>query len=158
MALDIMKKLISFLRGKPATDTSSFKPPGPIADLQMELTELALKVAREFGRRLDFSSDSIRLVESILAALHEEFEKTQSEEGLNGIALEFGAYIATTIQRNTGDGVLERDHPEFGEASFPFHFAGGTIFPYGWCMKRIFDGPADDVWAKYQALVLEQRT
>ena len=151
-----MKKLLSLFRAKASASTP--RPPGPIADLQIRLTDLALQVAREgFGKRLDFSTDSIREVESILAAVHEEYVKTQNEEGLNGIALEFGAYIATTIQRNTGEGVLERDHPEFGEASFPFHFGGGTLFPYGWCVKRIFDGPADDIWSKYRALVLERR-
>lgn len=160
-----MKKLFSWLGGGSSnknTDGSADaplpRPPGPIADLQMELTTLALRVAREgFGKKLDFSHESIKEVESILSAFHREYEKTKSEDGLNGIALEFGAYIAATIQRNSGEGVLERDHPEFGEAAFPFHYSGGTIFPYMWCVKRIFDGDGDNVWFKYQVLVLETR-
>lgn len=153
-----MKKLISLFRCKTMPSGSSFEPPGPIADIQMKLTALALQVASEsFGKQLDFSTDSIKLVEAILAEFHREYVKTQSEEGLNGIALEFGAYIATTIQRNTGQGVLERDHPEFGEASFPFYFDGGTLFPYAWCIKRIFDGPGDDISSKYRVLVLERK-
>lgn len=160
-----MKKLLSWLRGGLSTkspdssaDAPLPRPPGPIADLQMELTALALRVAREgFSKKLDFSHESIKEVESILSEFHREYEKTKSEDGLNGIALEFGAYIATTIQRNSGEGVLERDHPEFGEAAFPFHYSGGTIFPYMWCVKRIFDGAGDNVWSKYQVLVLESR-
>jgi hypothetical protein len=161
--LGIMKKLLSWFRAGKSADTqavpdmaSSPRPPGPIPDLQIELTQLALRVAEEsFGKKLDFSHDSIKMVESILAEFHREYEKSKSEEGLNGIALEFGAYIATTIQRNTGEGVLERDHSEFGEAAFPFHYSGGTIFPYMWCVKRIFDGEGDNVWSKYRVLVLE---
>ena len=158
-----MKKLLSWIRGgfKTRSPYGSVyadlpHPPGPIADLQMELTELALRVAKEsFKKKLDFSHDSIKEVESILAEFHREYEKTKSEDGLNGIALEFGAYIATTIQQNMHDGILERDHPEFGEAAFPFHYSGGTIFPYMWCVKRIFDGAGDNVWSKYKVLVLE---
>lgn len=153
-----MKKLFSWLRAGKNTSTQASlpRPPGPIADLQMQLTNLALQVAQEsFGKTLDFSHDSIKVVESMLAEFHREYVKSKSEEGLNGIALEFGAYIATTIQRNTGAGVLERDHPEFGEATFPFHYSGGTIFPYMWCVKRIFDGEGDNVWSKYHVLVLE---
>lgn len=160
-----MKKLFTWLRGDSKNKRPDCsvavplpRPPGPIADLQMELTELALRVAREgFNKKLDFSHESIKEVESILSSFHRDYERTKSEDGLNGIALEFGAYIATTIQRNSGEGVLERAHPEFGEAAFPFHYAGGTIFPYMWCLKRIFDGAGDNVWSKYQVLVLAPR-
>ena len=150
-----MKQLVAWLR-RLFEHTASPRPPGPIADLQIELTELALKVAKGFGKELDFSHNSIKVVESILAELHQEYAKTRKEDGLRGIAVEFGAYIATTIQRNEREGVLERNHPEFGDASFPFTFSRGTIFPYIWCTKRIFDGEGDDVWFKYRALVLEQ--
>jgi hypothetical protein len=153
-----MKKLIAWLRGGKGAepDASALpRPPGPIPDLQLELTQLALQIARDsFGKKLDFSHDSIKVVESILSEFHLEYEKSKNEEGLNGIALEFGAYIATVIQRNLGEGVLERDDPQFGQATFPFRYSGGTIFPYGWCMKRIFDGEGDDVWAKYNVCVL----
>jgi hypothetical protein len=130
-------------------------PPGPISDLQVQLTDLALQIAKSFRIKLDFSHDSVKNVERILGEIYREHVKTKKTDGLNGIALEFGAYIATTIQRNTGQGVLERDHPEFGKNTFPFQYAGGTIFPYQWCAKRILEGDADNVWSKYQVLVLE---
>ena len=63
--------------------------------------------------------------------------------------------IATTIQRTTGEGVLERADPRFPEALFPFRFSGGTIYPCDWRAKRLFDGEADEVWSKYSVLVLE---
>jgi hypothetical protein len=131
-----------------------FRPPGPISDLQLELTQMALTIADRFGARLDFSDESIQHVERILAELHNEYQKTKDEYGLKGVAIEFGAYIASTIQLRTGEGRLERDHPDFGEATFPFYFRKSTLFPYAWCMKRIVDGESDDIWMKYRALVL----
>lgn len=135
-----------------------FRPPGPIADLQLELTQMALKIADRVGFRLDFSDDSIQYVERILTEIHNEYRKTKDEVGLKGVAMEFGAYIASTIQFRTGEGRLERDHPDFGEASFPFYFRHRTLFPYAWCMKRIVDGESDDVWMKYRGLVLSKKT
>lgn len=68
---------------------------------------------------------------------------------MNGIALEFGSYIAATIQKNTNLGKFERNHPTFGKDTFPFYWKENVIFPYGWCEKRIFDGKGDDVFSKY---------
>ncbi len=73
---------------------------------------------------------------------------------MQGIALEFAAYIVKVIEKNYACGVWKRDHPAFGPDSFPYDWEGGEIFPYGWCLKRILDGPQDDVWAKFQAIVM----
>ncbi len=75
-------------------------------------------------------------------------------EGLNGIALEFAAYIVKTIRTNTKKGKWHRDHADFGKDTFPFEWNGQTIFPYGCCQKRIFDGEGDDLVFKYQVLIL----
>ncbi len=33
-----------------------------------------------------------------------------------------------------------------------------ALFPVGSCLKRILDGPADDVWAKFRVLVLDRES
>jgi len=157
-----MRKLVAWLSKlvREASSPTTVKlppPPGPIPELQLELVRLAVDVAATFGESLDFSNESVKVVETICAQLHETYTESGNDDGFNGIALEFGAYIATVIQHNFGEGVLERDHPDFGENSYPFVDSRGTIFPYNWCLKRIFDGPADDVWFKYQAHVLMPR-
>jgi hypothetical protein len=73
---------------------------------------------------------------------------------MNGIALEFAAYIVKVIETNYEPGEWVRDHPDFGKDAFPYRWKGKELFPFAWCQKRIFDGPADDVWAKFKALVL----
>ena len=130
---------------------------GEIGDLHRQLTELAVRIGKEsYGVKLNFTHSSISQVERILDDIHQQYKKTGDTEGLTGIALEFGFYIAATIQKCTGTGVLKRDHPEFGENSFPFFWNESTLFTYGWCEKRILDGPGDDVISKYKVLVLDE--
>jgi hypothetical protein len=132
-------------------------PEQTILKLQVDLTNLALRIAKEsFGIELDFSHASIKQVEMILSTIHLEYTRTKDDDGLNGIALEFGAYIITTIEKNTEKGRWERNHPQFGEATFPFYWHDATLFPYEWCRKRIFDGEADNVWTKYEVCVLSK--
>jgi hypothetical protein len=75
---------------------------------------------------------------------------------LQGIALEFGAYIIRVIEQHFGPVDWQRDHPSFGEDSFPLYWRETTLFPVGWCLKRILDGTGDDVWSKFQTLVLDR--
>jgi len=130
---------------------------GEIGKLQKELTDLALQIALEhYQITLDFSHESINDVEAILSKLHDKYTADGDEEGIHGIGLEFGFYIAATIQKNTNSGEVAKDHPSIGENTFPFNWSGKSIFPCAWCENRIYDGPEDDVSVKYKALVLNE--
>jgi hypothetical protein len=132
-------------------------PTKDLPKLKEELAGLAQRVAREsFGFELDYSVESVRKVETVLAQLHKDFRRTNDDSGMNGLALEFGAYIIKVIELHFGSGAWARDHPTFGPDTFPYTWRGGEVFPYAWCQKRIFDGPGDDVWAKFQALVVQK--
>lgn len=131
-----------------------FKRKDEMTKLREKLCGLAEQVARGFDIQLDYSDDSVRQVEFILGQIHEEFVKTREEEGLFGIALELGAYLATVLERHHGPIQWKRDHPEIGKESFPLDWNGTTLFPVGWCLKRMMDGPGDDVVSKWQVLVL----
>lgn len=128
------------------------KPSGD--EIKDQMTQNALQIAREFRIKLDFAHKSIKLIERVLGKIHKHYVTTNDDDGLSGIALAFAAYIVTVIERNSSPGVWKRDHPDFGQESFPFQWQGSTLFPYGWCMKRIVDGKQDDVWAKYKTIVL----
>ena len=128
-------------------------------ELKESMSALAERIASEgFSKQLDYSIESIHEVESILATLHNDYVKTRSEDGLFGIALEFGAYFVKLIERNFGPINWTRDHADFGQDSFPLEWRGRTLFPVAWCMKRIIDGPGDDVWLKFKVLVLDANT
>jgi hypothetical protein len=132
-------------------------PTKDLPKLKEELAGLAQRVARDaFGMELDYSVESIHKVETVLGQLHTEFRRTKDDDGLNGLALEFAAYIIKAIELHFGTGTWARDHPSLGPGTFPYTWRGGELFPYAWCQKRIFDGPADDVWAKFQTLVIER--
>jgi hypothetical protein len=123
--------------------------------MQQTLCSLARRVAYEhFGIRLDLSTRSVRHVDRILAAIHKEHLRSRSNEGFDGIALEFAAYIVDVIQRNFGPAHWERDCSRCGADAYPLHWRELTLYPYEWCRKRIYDGGADAVWSQFQAVVL----
>jgi len=117
---------------------------------------LAEQIAKEgFNVTLDYSVESVKQVEQILGSIHNEYKKTHSEEGLQGIAFEFGAYIVKVIEHNFGPAEWQCDHKSMGENTFPLLWHNSTLFPVEWCKKRIFDGSGDDVWIKFKVFVLD---
>jgi len=122
---------------------------------QKKFNRDAIAIANTYNINLDFSNDSIQNVEVILSDLHNQFEQTKDDQGLRGIALIFAFYIISVIEKNFEGGIINRNHEVFGENSFPFVWKDSTLFPYAWCSKRIFDGPGDNVWIKYQQFILE---
>ena len=129
-----------------------------INELKKELIDLSLKVGAHYDINLDFSIESVKDVEKILSKVSAEYSKTKNEEGLNGLALELAAYIIAVIEKNITTGTWERDSKELGKETFPYDLGGGDIiFPYAWCLKRIYDGEGENVWSKFDALVLKNK-
>ena len=123
--------------------------------MMKEMCAGALDVARDCKVKLDFSDASVKNVEKILGDMHRHYRKTKDDTGLRGLALMFAAYLGEVIRKKARKGVWKRDHPDVGKDSFPFYVGkDDALFLYGWCMKRIFDGKGDDVWAKYRVLIL----
>ena len=123
-------------------------------ELRAELCEQAERIGTLFGITLDYTDESVTHVERILGEVHDDYRRTRDKSGLHGVALEFAAYLVSIIERHHGSIDWKRDDETIGKDSFPLHWNGGTLFPYGWCLKRIFDGPADDIWFKWQVHVL----
>jgi hypothetical protein len=117
--------------------------------LRAKMCSLAEQVAAAFDVKLDCSERSIRDVDRILGQLHEEYRRTRSEEGLRGIALEFGAYLVSVLEQHRGPVLWKRDHPDLGADTFPVEWRSTTLFPVAWCLKRILDGPGDDLVFKW---------
>lgn len=88
---------------------------------------------------------------------HDDYMVNKNADGLRGLAMIFGMYIVEVIEANFGKGRLEANHPDFGAGCFPFYWQGLVIFPVAWCEKRIFDGPGDDVWFKFNAMIASGR-
>jgi len=124
--------------------------------LRAEMCRLAEQIAHGFGVKLDYSDGSVKDVERILSEVHDEYCRTGKEDGLRGVALEFAAYLVSVVERHHGSVDWKRDHETIGKDSFPLHWNATTLFPYGWCLKRIFDGPGGDIVSKWQVCVLDR--
>ncbi len=131
--------------------------PTQLDQLKEEMSLLAERIAGEgFGVTLDYSIESIKQAEKVLGEIHKDFKKTRSDDGFTGIAFEFAAYIVKVIEKNIGPVRWERDHPEMGPDSFPLYLDEGVLFPLSWCVKRVYDGPGDNIWTKFSVFVLKQ--
>jgi hypothetical protein len=132
-----------------------FQTNAELKKLQLELSGLALQLAEIAKVDLDYSVASIKQVEAILTQIHAQYKSNHDITGIEGMALELAAYIVTVIEKHIGAGKWERDSKEFGKDTFPYHLSNGRIiFPYIWCLKRIHDGDGENVWDKFQALVI----
>lgn len=126
-----------------------------LKDFQQRGTREAIECAKSSGRHFDLSPASIAALEETLAVLHEGVNENPGIEGMEGCAMFYGAYLASVFEKAYGDGTWERDHPEIGNYTFPFYIRGLTLFPIEWCRKRIFNGAADSVLFKFQAIQAE---
>ena len=127
-----------------------FKEGGEFA--QFLATE-AVRDAKESDHiTLDYTPDSIRIVESILGKVHDQYVKNPDSVSARGLGTAYGAYVGEVIRRSEIGAKWERDDPVAGEKSYPLHWGGRISFPMTWCYKRIVNGPEDNVWNKYASL------
>jgi hypothetical protein len=127
---------------------------GGAADVQQamqELAPLAVQHARTaYGLDLDYAPDSIKSVELALGRLHDDLAASRTRRSeAETLAKRYGAYVGETIRRRFG-GYWSRDHAAAGRGSFPLRVEGRDVFPVAWCLKRVANGPEDNVWNKYQ--------
>lgn len=126
----------------------------PFEELVVFLPKEAVAIAKEHhGVTLDYSPASVEQVEAILGKLHDEYKRRGTTEGQRGLALAFGVYIGEVIRKQAGEGFWKQDHPVAGEGSMPLHWKGHDSFPVAWCLKRLANGEAENVWHKYQMIV-----
>ena len=106
-----------------------------------------------FQATLDWSDDSIQLLEAIMHSFHEQLpEAKPSEEQILQFAKMFGSYIGEVYRRNHGAswGMVTLE----GE-SFPGMEAEGTakrFWPWGRAQERLSKGPENNVWHYYCVL------
>lgn len=133
-------------------------PPGDPNVFMPDIAEHAVQVAAEQGKTLDYSPESVKTVEAILAGLHEEHAKAAlSDKDVNTMAIRYGAYIGEVLRRKYG-GSWAKDHPAGGANSYPIHWKDHDSFPVAWCGKRILNGTEDNVWFKFQVLTSPEKT
>ena len=121
------------------------------ADMPEIAEEFVQRAHAATGETLDFTTDSLIVVEKILHGFYEAKKESRQMFGLLFLA---GAYIGETVQRNAGGewkNVSEMDEEQQKNAnvvsSFPIVFVFDEVFssPIDRVMKRVEIGPEDSI-------------
>jgi len=127
----------------------------------------AVELAGESKVLLDYSVESIEVVEQQLARLHNQIpkgffarliKKAPSESEIKLMSYTFGAYIAEVLKRQFG-GVWSNEsklHPGQEIPTFHLGGSGGEIWPQIKVEKRLRNGEEDNVWHYFQYLKQRQ--
>jgi hypothetical protein len=126
----------------------------------------AVELAANARITLDYSLESIRVVEQQLAGLHDKIPKGflarlkgkgPSNSEIHLMSMTFGAYIAEVFKRHFGGHWSEENTMQPGTKVPTFHLAanGGEIWPQIKVAKRLRNGPEDNVW-HYAQVVIEK--
>jgi hypothetical protein len=105
------------------------------------------------GIDLDWSDDSVQQVECIAALLHDEYEKAKpTDDQLAPFYKALGSYIGEVFRRNHG---AEWGWVTLQRNRFPGmqHRPGSLFWPWGKALNRIVNGPEDNLWGYYRALL-----
>jgi hypothetical protein len=121
--------------------------------VQWLANEAVQDAQRENHVDLDYTANSIKSVDKILGDLHQQYAKAPSSVNPIAMGSAYGAYVGEVIRKIKTDAKWQRDDPMIGEKSYPLDCAGRRAFPMGWCIKRIIDGPEDDISSKFDVFV-----
>lgn len=131
-----------------------------VTDMMAAYAEDAVNLARvNFGVTLDYSEASIETVEACLAKLYDTrpkgffrklFRRGPTADEIRTVAMMFGGYIGEVFRRHHGGAWLLGPAPGTAEPVVTLQSVSGSqLWPTAKVYKRLWHGPADDVWAYY---------
>ena len=118
----------------------------------VSLSAQAVERARSsYGITLDYSPDSVKQVESLLATKY-KLQKTHpmTEQEIADAAHLWGAYIGEVIKR-IHPAHWAKDSQVAGKDALPIIYDdnGGESYPCAWVYHRLKNGEEDNVWIKF---------
>ena len=128
-----------------------FEPDAKIEQIVAAYAEDAVEFARnEFGLTLDWTEDSVKHIETMLAKLHNDMPRARpTDEQVFQFAKALGSYVGEVFRKNHG---AAWGTVTLGGDSFPGMRAdrtGGEFWPWGKAYNRLKNGPEDNVWHYY---------
>ena len=112
------------------------------------------RAGSSYGVTLDYSPDSVKEVEKILATKY-EMQKThpRAEIEITDAAHLWGAYIGEVMKR-IHPAHWVRDSDVAGENALPIMYEdhSGESYPCAWVYRRLKNGEEDNVWIKFHFL------
>ena len=115
----------------------------------------AVTIARDrYSVTLDFSEASVKQLETLLATMHTGLPKLgdparPSDQWITSIAFTLGAYLGEIFRANLG-GTWLTQNPQASGSLPALNIHGDTLTPCRKVLKRILDGPAENVAFFYQ--------
>ena len=113
--------------------------------------------AKGFQVTLDYSPESVALLEEIVGRQHDEFAKGDkpSDEKLQTFCKVWGAYLGEVMRRQRGgEWSVPKDGPFQGVYTLTMNTTSTSPPSKVW--KRIVDGPGDDLHAYYKVILADR--
>jgi hypothetical protein len=116
--------------------------------------QIAVKTARtKWSVALDFTADSLKLVEAVLGQLHDMAKAAApadrpTEKQIEGASIVWGVYVGEVIRRHYG-GQWEVSKPD---GILQLKIKEARLFPVRKVQKRLVDGPGDNVAFYFHAM------
>jgi hypothetical protein len=134
-----------------------------IGDMMAAYAEDAVDFVRtNLQAELDYSEQSIEVIEAVLGALHDQMPadlRAQCSEDappppvIDQFAKAFGGYIGEVMRRHWGGRWKDQSNAYPGELHYTLELkAGGDVWPHYKAGKRLINGPEDNVWDYFQYL------
>jgi hypothetical protein len=135
--------------------SESFRPDHNIAAIAAAYCLDCIDVARSnFQMELDGTDASIELVEQMLGQLHDQLQAAKpSAEQIGAFAKMFGSYLGEVYRLKHG---AEWGIVRLGDSEFPGMRSsadGLQFWPWERAYNRITEGPENNIWHYYVALV-----
>ena len=128
--------------------------------LRIKMERMAEQAAMDawtrFHIRLHIRVDSLPDFERYLDVVAKSSQfKNCSPKDKQAEAIIDGAFVGEAIRRTHGGFWMEKpDIPDSG--LFPLNINGSISYPITWCLKRLVNGPEDNIYDKYVFIILQR--
>jgi hypothetical protein len=119
----------------------------------------AVRLAPEFGVKLDYSESSLQELEQILSRLCDRvpslpssnsFDQDPGQQQIDAAARVWGGYFGETVRRLWGGDWGVETYPGTAAPVISVDVGGAKIFPVMKVYRRLTQGDSEDVWRFYQ--------
>ncbi|MDF2922952.1 MAG: hypothetical protein K0R57_1866 [Paenibacillaceae bacterium] len=128
-----------------------------VKDMMIAYSEDAIEIANKMGIELDYSEESLKLVNDILEKYYQGipkgikklFTKGPSNEQIVQMSKVWGGYVGEVIRRNLGG---EWGMSKNFENAVSLMVNSAEVYPPAKVNKRIMNGKEDDIYFYYKVL------